>query len=403
MIPPSIPRCFLAIVVGACSAGGLVVQAESMRQPLDRSAAPSASTNAPATTANQSAADGRVETSRGESENAEPERSDGLWPSRKLLRLALTRLVDDASDRFEVDETRRVSVREEVVAQWEEYLTNNRTQLQPLLDNFLEMRLDLEPPGEEQVRKWADRARPLLDDMRVQVEKSWDCYREVIEPLQRAKFEAEVLAARAGLQYAESRLDRWREGSFELYEVWEPRDRSEREDAREKRRERRAQRRAQPEAELATSGPDEVDKELDRWDQYVVEVVARYQLDEGQRSAVLSLLAEMKRRARDHRDRYRNDIEELEHRINEAAEGNEEREAIKTELLRLYGPIDELFAELERRLGPIPTQRQQELAASREDRKPDQDQLRQSRETSHPDTDRASNKGREAKEQDPPQ
>lgn len=299
---------------------------------------------------------------------AASELSEGLWPSRSLLRLALTRFVDDACDRYELDEDQREALRDRLVGQWVEYLSEHRAELQPLLNEFLEMRLDLEPPSPERVKGWAERAIPAFEDVRGEMERSWGAFREVLTPVQRAKFEVELLGARAGLGYAGERLTRWREGSFEQYEVWEPREREAQREARAERRHRRAERREQIEKETKGEGPDQIEQELDRWDRYVADFVSRYQLDEGQRSAALSLLSEIKRRAKDHRERYRDDIVQLERRIERGLEGDDEREAIKNELVRLYGPVDELFAELEQRLEPIPTERQRRMAEEFEDR-----------------------------------
>ena len=162
---------------------------------------------------------------------------EGLWPSAKLMRSVLTRMADDLSERYELDDDQRTKVREATVRRWDEFLSQNRATLQPLLNEFLEIRLDPEPPSKESVQRWADRALPAFEKARDEVHSNWTDLREVFTPFQRAKFEVEALATGVGLQVAEQKLKQWREGEFELEEVWEPRE-GDREQRREERRER---------------------------------------------------------------------------------------------------------------------------------------------------------------------
>lgn len=118
---------------------------------------------------------------------------------------------------------------------------------------------------------------------------------------------------------------------------------------------------AEGEAEVS----DQVVVELGRWDKYVEEFIRIYDLDEGQRTAALSCLSELKQRAIDHRDRHREEIAALEHRIHNNTGTDEELAEIKQELTRLYGPIDDTFSELKRRIELIPTTEQRARVAER--------------------------------------
>ncbi len=301
-----------------------------------------------------------TEVKPGSAENDRP--PEGLWPSRKLLRLILVRYVDDACDRYDLDEAQCHAVRETTADQWTDWLTQRRSELEPLVNEYLEMRLGLEPPSTEQVKAWSDRALPAFSAVREQIEKTWDGFRAVMSPAQRARFEIKALKARAALAMAAAKLQQWREGTFDTSEVWEPRVPDERRQARKERRARRAERRQRIAEETEAAQPDQIALELDRWQQYVADFIERYQLDEGQRTTALSLLAEVTARATEHRDRHRSEIAALERRINNPTDDASERDSIKEELQRLYGPIDELFAELARRLEPIPTQVQRQSA-----------------------------------------
>jgi hypothetical protein len=287
----------------------------------------------------------------------------GLWPSRKLMRSMLTRMADDMVGRYGLSDDKRDQVRNATVDRWMDFLSDNRTKLQPLVNEFLEMRLALEPPFEEQVKEWAERALPVFDETRSQIEQNWNDLREVLNPWQRAKFEIDALATKAGLEVAQRRLTQWKQGQFELTDVWEPRDRAAQRQARERRAAERAERRERIEAEASAAEPsDQIELELDSWDRYAAEFISKHDLDEAQRDSVRSTLTEVKARAQAHRDRHREEIVELERRIEAPDPSDDDREAIKGELVRLYGPIDELFAELQRRLDSVPTESQKSRA-----------------------------------------
>jgi hypothetical protein len=79
-----------------------------------------------------------------------------------------------------------------------------------------------------------------------------------------------------------------------------------------------------------------------------------------QREAAMSILREMVERARAYRDKRRGDIAMLERRIANPALAT--REEVQAQLQELYGPIDAMFAELETRIGRIPTDAQKRHA-----------------------------------------
>jgi hypothetical protein len=89
----------------------------------------------------------------------------------------------------------------------------------------------------------------------------------------------------------------------------------------------------------------------------VSDFIAKYALDDAQRGAAASMLQEMKERAVAHRDRHRTEVTQLERRL--AAGRPEDADRVAGDLQRLYGPIDDMFRELQQRLQRIPTQAQQ--------------------------------------------
>ena len=106
-------------------------------------------------------------------------------------------------------------------------------------------------------------------------------------------------------------------------------------------------------------------EELGRWDKFVDEVIRRHEYDKAQQTAALSFLDEVKQRAVAHRDRRKEDIAQIEYRIRRSTGTEEETASIKAQLIELYGPIDDLFKELQTRVESIATTSQKNLAAEK--------------------------------------
>ena len=78
-----------------------------------------------------------------------------------------------------------------------------------------------------------------------------------------------------------------------------------------------------------------------------------------------SFLDELKQRAVAHSDRRKEDMARSEYRIRHNTGTEEELALIEALLVELYGPIDDLFKELQTRVESIATTRQKNLAAEK--------------------------------------
>jgi hypothetical protein len=206
----------------------------------------------------------------------------------------------------------------------------------------------------------------LFEKVRGQIQQSHNEFRELLRPMQRAKFEIDVLKMSAGLGIAEQKLQQWKRGEFASDDFWEPLP-ADRQRRREERRRRRAEADARQESDSRSSAvakpADQIEAELLAWEKYVEVVIRMFHFDEGQRSAALSCLAELKERALAHRDRRREDITRLEHRLENHTGSSDKLADLKRQLTELYGPIDDMFQELKARLDQLPTGEQRASAA----------------------------------------
>jgi hypothetical protein len=294
---------------------------------------------------------------------------EGIWPTENLTRLLIARWVNEAADEYNLDEEQIARARGNALKRWPTFLKKNRAELQPVINEFIEMRLEMEPPSKERVQAWATKADAALNLFKTEFDGAIDDFRGVLNPLQKAKFEAEVLEFGVGMMAAQAKLKQWQGGEFEERAFWDPPS-SER---RRRRAEREAKRRAEKgEEEVKPEPVDQVASELEAWDRYVEQFINIYKLDDAQQATARSCLKELKERAVAYRDRNRDVIARLENRIENHSGSKEELAEIKKQLVETYGPIDEMFQELKRRLDGIPTE-QQRAAVARPDEKEDEE------------------------------
>ncbi|UCE59466.1 MAG: hypothetical protein JSU63_18730 [Phycisphaerales bacterium] len=287
---------------------------------------------------------------------------EGLWPSPKLMNSMLYRWADAFMADYELSDEQRDQIRRTVAERWSRFLEDNRSTIQPLMNELLEMRMDVDPPKKEDVQAWAERAVPIFDKTSEQLTRGMDDFRKALNPVQKAQFEREVLRIGVELQVARRKLQQWQSGDFDVEELHQ-RSEAKHQSRREHRQQQQLERQRQhPQTEASRTETDQIAAELDAWDKHVEEFIRTYGLNEGQRTAALSCLGELKARARAHRDRHREEIAKLEQRIKNNTGTDEELAEIKEALIRLYGPIDGMFAELSRRLESIPTAQQKAAA-----------------------------------------
>jgi len=271
----------------------------------------------------------------------------------------LYRWADALMEGYELDDEERREVRKAVARRWGGFFQENRSKVQPLLNEFIEMRAAVEPPAKQRVQAWARRAAPLFDDLQRQLAQGMDDFRGVLDEGERVEFERDVLGMGAGLQTARQRIEKWSAGDVDVEELWaRPRERRARRGA-ERRKRPRTEAEAPQEALPLERARDQIVLETGAWEKYVGDFIENHGFNEAQRITAVSCLAELRQRALAHRDSYRDEIARLEVRIENNTGTETELAEIKAELVKLYGPIDEMFAELKRRIAAIPTSGQQ--------------------------------------------
>ncbi|RJP32732.1 MAG: hypothetical protein C4547_13530 [Phycisphaerales bacterium] len=296
-----------------------------------------------------------------------------------MIELMTRRWADEVRQRYGLDDRQQAAWADGMADRWTRFSRQYRERMAPIVNQFIEMRLDMKPPTADEVRAFAEKAGPAFDLFRAELVAGGQELRDLLKPGQRARFDTDMMGMTAALETARKKLDLWQSGEFNERDFWDP--------PRSERDRRRAEQNAAQTAEgaagdaagggrpgdggniapaAADSPPDQIEIELDNWQKYVERFIRTYKLDDPQTAAAHSILKELRERAIGHRDAHRQEIEDLERRIARHDGTPEELSELETRIADLYGPIDQLFEQLKSRLDGIPTQGQRDGVGRRE-------------------------------------
>ncbi len=270
---------------------------------------------------------------------------EGIWFTRRTIDGMIGRWVDQAAEKYGLNEDQSKKLEEQMQTRWPKFLRENRRAIQPLLNEYIETRVARTPPDADSIKAWAERAQPVFDRFEIQTLDTLKDMRSLLTFTQKAQLAVDTLKTAAGLELFKAKLGTWRRGEFKERDWWDP-----------TRSVRRQREHVEPVQEIEQPAPSpgsrRIGEELLRWDYFVAEFIVRFNLDEAQRETAHSVLRECKSRAAAHRDQFRARIERLEKSVEAEDSGTDARRA---ELTAMYGPIDAIFAELKTRIEAIPT------------------------------------------------
>lgn len=254
-------------------------------------------------------------------------------------------------------------VEKHLLDRWPTYLNENRGEIQPLLNEYFELRMDVDPPTAEAISDWSSRAMPVFEQMRHHLEVGQQQFRGMLTASQQAKFDKERIKMVAGMSLFEAKLREWSTGKYEVREFWDEPPRNRHQKAQEQRDQAQAEAEAAQDAALQTQAavddgenPKRIAAELTAWERHVAEFCDKYELDRSQRNTANSILREMLLRAETYSRANRQRILAVE-RIIDGNDGVDQPE-FDAEIKAVFGPIDDMFSELDERLLRLPTDAQ---------------------------------------------
>lgn len=301
--------------------------------------------------------------------NQAPYPTEGFWPTRLMVDRFLDRLVEDMAERYEFDDLQMEMAREVLKERIPAFMQENRAQIQPLMNEFIEAQLDKEPPTPEAVADWAQRALPVLERVRTTAEDMAGEMREFMTEDQAAKLDGELAAFNTGITLATNKLVIWADGGYDPETEWTPRG-----EERERRAaEEEARIAAEMEAaELEASGRPQTlsaaskpaSRPKDEWELYVDRFIEKYDLTLEQQQAARQTLATLQQQRDQWLRRRAADFDRVARALREA--DDDARKAAADEFERLNAPVERLFTQLKERLDKLPTRAQRQAAGADE-------------------------------------
>ena len=282
--------------------------------------------------------------------------SAGFWPSPRMTEYALRRWSAQVANEYELGEEQTQALEEMMLRRWPKWMKQNRRLIQPVVNEFMENRIAPEPPSPEQISKWAGRALKAFGSARDELREAQDEFRRTLSPSQKMRFDVDVTKMNVGMEVFEQKIKTWQEGQYATREFWDRPHWMPKETTNGK---------ASPDpsakgggTELAGTEPQTVP--LDRWESFVADYIRRYSFDQEQTTSAWSIMGDLRAQAEAHKDRHREEYEQIEQRVAQAKDGDRRNWVDRRKFLD--NRIDRLFEELKDRLERLLTDAQRNSA-----------------------------------------
>ncbi|MEW6251285.1 MAG: hypothetical protein AB1716_11605 [Planctomycetota bacterium] len=309
---------------------------------------------------------------------------DGFWPTPRMLDRIVDRMTDEMAELYNFNGEQLDATRAIIKQRFPEWLQQNRTQIQPLINEYVEALLGGEPPAADEVADWALRAQPLVGEFRALIQQTTDELRTFMTPEQEVLLNGQLAAMDVGMNFMQQRLDVWAHGGYDPEVDWHRSP-----DFREKQRERERQLKmqaeiakeaamgvqsstAQPQPGAAAGPPKPAGRSpldataTDDWVAYVEAFIRRYELNDAQQNRAREIL----RVKQTEKDKYlrtkADDIQRIDG-LSKRATTDEQRAQVAEELQRVRQPLERMFQDLKDRLDRLPTPSQKRAVLKLED------------------------------------
>lgn len=310
---------------------------------------------------------------------------DGFWPTPKMLDHMMDRISDDMADTYDLDDGQADSARKVLKNRLIPWLQENRSRIQPLMNQFFEATLAGEPPEPEMVAEWSRQIMPLMEEFGQLGNTIGEEFRTFMNDDQQLRLDGQMAAFHAALGFVGNKVGLWAEGGYDPEVDWTA-DRAER-----RQRDREERRKMREEMELArqeatdgaladaASAPGgaaavpppgqpastpAAPKPTDEWDVYVDAFVKKYSLNAEQTAKARVFLADRKEQRERYWKRQSAAMQRITKLYRDAKPGDDSFAKAEAEYAKLKEPVDKLFAELKDKLETLPSRDQRRKAES---------------------------------------
>ena len=243
--------------------------------------------------------------------------------------------------RYKLRPEQSAQVKQKVLLRSFKYMGRHAPTMFNMAEEFLAARLEGRAFSPEEVARWSNMAEPMLWDAQDELAKLRDDVEPLLDASQRELLARDLAADTRRAMRLMEKMEDWKRGK------WRPEDWGLQEDPLHQASlgEPRAPGTTQPYVEESPSQASAYEPtDLDAWGRYVNDFINRYELDPEQITAARAILQDVRTQAGVHRSAL-------------------ESESIDSHLPRRLARIYEnLFEELKRRIGQIPTEKQRQTA-----------------------------------------
>lgn len=327
-----------------------------------------------------------------------------LSPSvmEKLLDRIAEKMASDLQfDEAQAEESRRI-FKENVL----KFIKQNQREMTQLTNEFLEMRLDGNPPTPEAVADWSKRAMPMLERTKEIVGNVSEQMRPIMNDEQQVKMEASLAAFEVGTNFVGRRLQNWSDGGFDVATDWWKSPGVQKLDSQRARELESAVRQARESKLAALRGEQsptlaqvEIETPMepvvpvsstetptpanpvqpqtltpkvtirsapaapkDEWTVYTENYISRYKLNADQQQKAMTHLGNAQSQRENFLRGKGRQMEDIE-RTFKAAKTPEEVKAADEQYQKLMKPVERMFDNLKEKLDGLPTREQRKNAS----------------------------------------
>ncbi len=296
------------------------------------------------------------------------------WPTSDQIGMIVDQSVAGSVRIYGLDGHQREVFRKRSKTALVAFAEKHKQALEPVFAEVLAHRIAGKVPTTQRVAGWSQKLLPVAQDFQAE----WDAgYRRMLShlrPEQRAKWRRDYAVFKVGCAMGTAKLRGWAQGGFRQAEWSKPfpgphlgpdnvlaQAKKEGVDTTPSSsvmgpvvdlRNRPSPATLAPGNRLSSRIQSTPSNDgyvpLDRWQSYTKQFVKRYHLDEGQATAAMAILKEMRQRADNYRRGHGKEFARLGKELH--ASKGDERERVRAELVALEGPLQALFDELRDRL-----------------------------------------------------
>ncbi len=271
-----------------------------------------------------------------------------------VVRMFIKRGAFDLAQELEMDQNQEAQLQKVMTDRWMPFFEKNHEQLEPLVNRWMKAMIDPDPPAVDEVQSWAKDMLKLQDSIQTELQQGQQDIAKLLTPEQIPKYRKQVMQLNAGMGMFQMQLHKWANGQVDL-SLW---DRNNKE--RLTRRKKWQEENEKKMAEQSTSS-EMLALSVDAWDQYVMDFIKKFDLDETQRQIALGILKNLKDRAELYVGAHRDELDKTIELLNSTAGNRKDLFELHSSLLK---PIQDLFSELQTRLNGIPTENQRQKASN---------------------------------------